>query len=118
LWQTYPPNHPGRPAGTALRTDLREFESMKHNILSASVSGKHGGVLMILPEDSCSIRMKEEALPEYIADDRDDRIVYSGSWVRMRDASGNLGGTETLSRTAGDFMEFQFKGTGVRLYGP
>ena len=118
LWQTYPPNHPGRPAGTASRTDLREFESMKHNILSASVSGKHGGVLMILPEDSCSIRMKEEALPEYIADDRDDRIVYSGSWMRMRDASGNLGGTETLSRTAGDFMEFQFKGTGVRLYGP
>lgn len=118
LWETYPQDHPGRPRGKALRENPCDFESMKHNILMAAVTGKGNSALMIFPQDSCSVRMKEEALPAYIVNDTDDRILYRGSWVRTRDISGNLGGTETLSRTEGDFMEFRFRGTGVRLYGP
>lgn len=118
LWEIYPQDHPGRTKGTAPRENKKDFESMKHDILYAAVTGKQKSALLILPEDACSIRMQEEALPKDIINDNDPKITCCGSWVQMKDASGNLGGTETLSRTAGDFMEVDFQGTGVALYGP
>lgn len=117
LWEEYPDGHPGRQSGTAKADCRTDFESMKRDILSAEVSGeKHA--IRIEPGERCSIRMKEEAAEDCVADDRDASIRWRGSWLLMDDAGGNYQGTETLSRTAGDSMEYTFQGTGVRLLGP
>ncbi|HJA67945.1 MAG TPA: hypothetical protein H9955_16835 [Candidatus Mediterraneibacter cottocaccae] len=116
LWESYPENHPGRSRGTAQSENRKDFESMKHHIFSASVTGKNS-CLLIDGEGTYSIRMQQEAVPPLVTDDRNPEVRFSGSWYRMDDTAGCWNGTETLSRTAGDTAEFTFEGTGVRLYG-
>ena len=118
LWKEYPKEHPGRTIGEAIKDDRKDFESMKHHIRSAQVSGTGKSAVFVKPLEECSIRMKEEPVLEYVIDDRDSRIHYHGNWIQAEDPSGNWEDTETASRNAGDFLDFAFEGTGIRAYGP
>ncbi len=117
IWEAYPAEHPGRNQGTAFPENTKDFESMKHLIRTAQI-GEGGNQITVEGEGTYSIRMKAEPTPECVIDDRNSKVVYHGSWYTMDDAAGNLNGTETLSRTAGDYMEYTFEGSGVRVYGP
>lgn len=118
LWKEYTEMNPGRGKGKAHKDNRRDFESMKHHISYAQVSGEGEKAVLVKPMEECSIRMKEEPVLDYVIDDRDSRILYHGDWIRTEDPSGNWKDTETVSRNAGDFLEFSFEGTGIRMYGP
>ena len=118
LWKEYTEMNPGRGRGKAHKGNRRDFESMKHHISYAQVSGEGENAVFVKPMEECSIRMKEEPALDYVIDDRDSRILYHGDWIRTEDPSGNWKNTETASRNAGDFLEFSFEGTGIRMYGP
>ncbi len=78
-----------------------------------------GGGLQLTGAAAASIRL--ESVPVEPAgtrvNDRDERMHFQGSWMRISDACGNYKDTETASRTAGDTMTLTFTGTGVELYG-
>lgn len=97
-----------------------EIWSSFHDVDSACLTFGQGGKIMIQGQGENSVRLQKapEYTPEAVVDDRDARMHFEGNWHRMDDYCGNYGGTETLSREAGDIMKLCFEGTGVRLYGP
>lgn len=119
LWNCYPEKHIGRCVGRTGRENGDDFRSMKHHIRSARVYQASGpGGILVLSDGGHSIRMETEPHPETVIDDRDERITYSGNWYEMNDDCGNYRDTESLSKHAGDYLEFTFTGTGIRVYGP
>lgn len=118
LWEDYPADHIGRTQGAAAAENRLDFESMKQHIRDAWVTDGAGTGLRIFSAEPLSIRMKEEAAPECLIDDRDEGIRYHGQWLTMEDGAGDRNGTETASRQKGDFLEYTFCGTGIRVYGP
>lgn len=118
LWKEYPDTHIGRCEGTAFRENRDDFESMKHSVIYAKAQDEAGAGVLVLSDGSVSVRMQGEPAEDLVIDDRDDRIVYRGTWYQMDDYCGNYKGTESLSKTAGDEMEYTFEGTGIAVYGP
>lgn len=116
IWEVYPAEHLGRNIGTVSIENKKDFESMKHYIKSAIIAGEKNCIL-IDGGGEISVRMKEENHQDCIIDDRNPSIVYKGTWYEMNDRAGNRNGTEMLSKTAGDYMEYEFEGTGVAVYG-
>ncbi|WP_406417262.1 hypothetical protein OH809_35965 [Streptomyces sp. NBC_00873] len=57
-----------------------------------------------------------------VIDDASDKVVYTGSWTHADKAetwtNGDLGRTESFSRSAGDTATVRFWGTGVRVVCP
>lgn len=104
------------------KTELSEDSSWKsrHGIFSAQLLTGDGAGVRICSDGSDSIRLERapELTPGAIVEDTDERMHFSGSWFRLADASGDHGGTETLSKTAQDTVSLSFTGTGIRLYGP
>ncbi len=108
------------------------FRHMPHRVkaeigISSGGLGEKGGAYYVTEPDrlqlvssDCKVRL--EAAPELtegaIVDNLDSRIKFVGNWVKMEDYCGNLNGCETLSNTAGDYMELTFNGTGITVYGP
>lgn len=78
------------------------------------------GGMQLTGDAAASVRL--ESVPADPAsarvNDRDERMHFQGSWIRISDACGNYKGTETASRTAGDAVTLTFTGTGAELYGP
>lgn len=118
LWKEYPAEHIGRSSGTVYRRNREDYESMKHSVLFAKAEDSDGAGIVVLSDGSHSVRMQPEPAPELVIDDRDERLVYKGTWYLKDDYSGNYKGTETESKTAGDSMEYTFTGTGITVYGP
>ncbi|MDO4284561.1 MAG: glycoside hydrolase family 2 TIM barrel-domain containing protein [Eubacteriales bacterium] len=104
-----------------LSGDVKEAKGARFHVCGAHVTVSGGAGIGILagPEPIAQLRIEEapELCPEAVVDDRDARMVYTGSWQRMDDDCGNLCGTETVSRQAGDTMCLSFCGSGIRLYG-
>ena len=119
LWSCYPQDHIGRTVGEAFRKDGDDFRSMKHFVLDAVVSNQDSrAAIEVLSDGSHSVRLEAVPDPDACIDDRDGRIDYHGIWYEMDDYCGNFMDTETLSSQKGDYLEFTFTGTGIRVYGP
>ncbi|NLM09462.1 MAG: hypothetical protein GX213_01500 [Clostridiaceae bacterium] len=119
LWPVYPDDHIGRPEGLALAENPDDFRSMKHHIYGAILTDPENRTgIKVVSDKTHSIRLEAQPDPDCIIDDRDERIQYHGTWYSMDDYCGNYCDTETLSRTKGDYLEFGFKGTGIKVYGP
>lgn len=109
----------------------RLFRHMPHRvkaeigIASGGLGEKGGGYYVTEPDrlqvisPECKVRL--EAAPELaegaVVDNLDPRMNFVGNWVKMEDYCGNLNGSETLSNTAGDYLELNFTGTGITVYG-
>lgn len=109
----------------------RLFRHMPHRvkaeigIASGGLGEKGGGYYVTEPDrlqvisPECKVRL--EAAPELaegaVVDNLDPRMNFVGNWVTMEDYCGNLNGSETLSNTAGDYLELNFTGTGITIYG-
>jgi hypothetical protein len=77
------------------------------------------GRIQILLSD-CTVRLEDapQLAEGAVVDAQDKRMNFVGNWLKMDDYCGNLNGSETLSNTAGDYMELEFVGTGCTVYGP
>ena len=53
-----------------------------------------------------------------IANDDSSLISYSGAWTRDVNSPGYVKNDQHFSRTAGDYAEFKFTGTGIQWIGP
>ena len=109
----------------------RLFRHMPHRvkaeigIASGGLGEKGGGYYVTEPDrlqvisPECKVRL--EAAPELaegaVVGNLDPRMNFVGNWVKMEDYCGNLNGSETLSNTAGDYLELNFTGTGITVYG-
>jgi hypothetical protein len=94
-----------------------DFRAMKHHIYEATVTGPDGnGSVQIHSDGTHSLRFELAPDPDCLIDDRDPSIRYSGSWHVQHDPS-HLGGSETVSFTAGDYAECNFEGTGIAWIG-
>lgn len=92
----------------------------RHGIFGALLQAADGAGVCVCSDGSDSIRLEREPLltPGAVVDDTDERMRFSGSWLRLADPCGDRNGTETLSKSAGDTVGLTFFGTGIRLYGP
>ena len=119
LWSCYPEDHIGRRKGVARLRDGDDFRSMKHNIYQAELvnTDTNTGV-RILSDGTHSVRAEMEPDADSVIDDRDDRIRYTGNWFEMDDYCGNFNDTETLSYEKGAYLELDFTGSGIAVYGP
>ena len=109
-----------REHGSISLSSEEALRASRHHITDARVTDSQGRGVAVLSEwgrDSVRLEKAPQLTPEAVVDDRDPRMRFEGSWHRMDDYCGNYGGTETLSRNAGDTMKLAFSGTGVRLYG-
>jgi len=119
LWPVYPEDHIGRPEGVALPGNYYDFYSMKHHIYEAVLENpEEKTAIHVVSDRTHSIRLEAQPDPDCVVDDRDGRIQYHGTWYSMDDYCGNYNDTETLSKTKGDYLEFTFRGTGIKVYGP
>ena len=110
----------------------RLFRHMPHRVkaeigIASGGLGEKGGAYYVTEPDrlqvispKCKVRL--EAAPELaegaVVDNLDPRMNFVGNWVKMEDYCGNLNDSETLSNTAGDYLELNFTGTGITVYGP
>lgn len=97
------------------RRGTRDFTSMKSNILCASME-KEEAAFTVLSDGSDSVRMEITPNHQNRISDRNPAICYHGNWIRQDTGYGSLEGTETWSKTAGDYLEFIFNGTGIAWY--
>lgn len=95
-------------------------EEKEGSSCSFRITDETGYGVSVCLEGEDRVRLERAPLltQEAVINDRNPRMVFTGSWHRMDDYCGNYKGTETLSREAGDTMSLVFKGSGIRLYGP
>jgi hypothetical protein len=98
------------------RRGVRDFISTKASFsevsLERDISPSEGAAFMALSEGSEAARMELCFNPHNIISDRDSAVVYHGNWLRQDTKFSSLGGTETWSKTAGDYCQYRFLGTG------
>ncbi|MDD4140248.1 MAG: glycoside hydrolase family 2 TIM barrel-domain containing protein [Eubacteriales bacterium] len=90
----------------------QDFRSSRHHIREATLRSGPEHMLTVLSDGTHSVRFELAPDPDAIIDDRDAAIVYRGNWHVQHDPR-HLGGTETVSFTAGDTATCQFNGTGL-----
>lgn len=93
-----------------------DFCSMKHHIYEASLKDKDGYGICVIADGRDSVRAVREPAPCDIIDDRNPNIHYHGTWYEVRDNSGCIRDTETVSNNKGDYAEYTFNGTGIVWY--
>ncbi|MGI6652797.1 MAG: glycoside hydrolase family 2 TIM barrel-domain containing protein [Christensenellales bacterium] len=118
LLSWYPGDHIGRAKGEANRENRKDFSSMKHDVNTAALRYLGARIVVLGDGGMLSVRAEAQDDPAFVLDDRDERIVYTGTWREMDDYCGNYAGTETLSDEQGATAELRFIGSGVRVYGP
>ena len=90
----------------------RDFCSMKSYITKAVLTDGTNG-FAAYSDGSDSVRIRLQHKPELVVNDRDPRLVYEGSWIKMDTKNRSLCGTETWSKQAGDTCTLRFFGTGA-----
>jgi hypothetical protein len=99
------------------RRGVRDFISTKASFYEVSLernaSSRSDGVMFTaLSDGSEAARMELCFNPRNIISDRDPAVVYQGNWLRQDTKFRSRGGTETWSKTAGDYCQYSFLGTG------
>lgn len=94
-----------------------DFRSMKHHIRHAELKNLEGVCVKALSDGKDSVRMEVAPNSEEMIDDRSPAVRYEGTWYAMEEKSGCFRDTETVSKTAGDYAEVTFEGTGIVWYG-
>lgn len=94
-----------------------DFRSMKHHIRRAELKNREGVCIAAVSHGTDSVRMEVAPNPEEMIDDRSSAVRYEGTWYAMEEKSGCFRDTETVSKTAGDYAEVSFEGTGIVWYG-
>jgi hypothetical protein len=94
-----------------------DFRAMKHQIIEAELwSDESCAAVHVHSDSSHSLRLELVPDPASLIDDRDPRIRYGGSW-HVQHNPAHLGGTETVSFSAGDTAMCEFTGTGIAWIG-
>ena len=95
-----------------------DFRSMRYGILCAFAEIVSTGTCVCAESDGTdAVRLETVDSSFCKVDDRDSAVRFGGNWKAMDDERGNYQGTVMYGKTAGDYAEFVFQGTGIAWIG-